>query len=276
MAAGEPCPACGTPRRAEAIFCHECGASLRQSPSLLVATEGAETLPVSSESAGLVTANRPTTEYVFCPRCGTGWVETAVFCVSCGLQRVTDGVAASRTELLGGSTGAPRAIPVAAGWEGTATLEPTRGTIRSPVAFVTLMVLTIHIYLYYWIYQTYKDVTAHSPEVTQITPARALGFLFIPLFNVIWALRLFGDIPRAVAELESGHPLGEANLNRTLATTLVVVGWVLLLAGGYMGDWRVMIAGEPLFLGGFVLVQNALNRHWALHRSRPFSTAVAK
>lgn len=275
MTAGEPCPACGTPRRAEAIFCHHCGASLTQSHSSLVATEGGEASRAPFEPAAVATLSPPTGDYAFCPRCGTAWVESAAFCFSCGFQRVTGAVGA-RTGLFGGSPVADPATRPPAGWERPATTEPPRGKARDPVAFVTLMVVTIHIYLYYWIYQTYKDVTTHSPGVTQISPGRAVGFLFIPLFNVIWALRLFGDIPRSVAELQSRHPLGEPTLNKALATGLVVAGWVLLFVGGYMLDWRVLIVGEPLFLAGFVLVQNALNQHWARHPVQATSAVAAK
>ena len=265
MTAGHPCPVCGTPRRAEAVFCHNCGAPLTENPSASAAPEAVETLPASAEPAATVTPTATTSDYAFCPRCGTTWVEGAEFCFNCGFQRASTAPVASQPGGPAAPMGLETVVRAAVGPVPAFDSEPPKGKVRNLYAFVGLMLVTLHLYLFYWVYQTYKEVRAHSPDVTNITPGRALGFLFIPLFNVFWIFRLVFDITRSVSELQTRHPLGEGSLNKSLATGLVVAGWILLQVGGYLLDWRVLISGEPLFLGGFLLVQHALNQHWARH-----------
>ncbi|MFC1575957.1 hypothetical protein ACFL5A_04880, partial [Gemmatimonadota bacterium] len=60
--------------------------------------------------------------------------------------------------------------------------------------------LTLGLYWPYWVYRTYRDIRGHAPDATAITPGKACGYLFVPLFNIYWGCRLADPALYGLAE----------------------------------------------------------------------------
>jgi hypothetical protein len=126
------------------------------------------------------------------------------------------------------------------------------------------LILTVNIYWLFWLHRTYKEIRAHTPGATDITPGKAVGFLFIPFFNIYWFFRVVADMPRAIRRMQEDDPLGEPPLNNALVTGLLIAG---VLGNGVLGQVHpaLMLLTEPLIIAGFVIAQSSLNAHWARH-----------
>lgn len=181
---------------------------------------------------------------MFCSNCGAENPAGAGFCARCG-------------QTLGSA--APQGVATAP----PAPFKPA-GTQRTLGLMPLWLILTANIYWLFWAYKTYKEVRAHTPGATDITPGKAVGFLFIPFFNIFWFFRLMVDMPRAIRRMQQDDPLGEAPLNNGLVTALLMVG---ILGNTILGQVHpaFMLITEPLVIAGFVLAQSSLNAHWSRH-----------
>ncbi len=146
-----------------------------------------------------------------------------------------------------------------------ATLQPPAlppGTRRNPYLIPVWLLLTLNIYWLYWLYRTYKEVRAHAPGATSVSPGRAVGFLFIPLFNLYWIFRIAVDFPRAIARMQRADPRGEEVLCSPAISVLFVLCPILIAASRPLGNARLFLLGEGLLCCVFVACQVALNAHW--------------
>ena len=185
---------------------------------------------------------------MFCSNCGAENPTGAGFCTRCGQ---TLGSIAS-----GGVPAVPAASPP--------VLARPAGTRRTLGLMPLWFILTINIYWLYWLYQTYKEVRAHTPSATDITPGKAVGFMFIPGFNIYWFFRIMIDMPRAIRRMQEDDSLGEPQLNSGLVAGLLISG---ILGNMVLGQLHpaLMLLSEPLIIVGFVLAQATLNAHWERH-----------
>ncbi|MFA7186283.1 MAG: tetratricopeptide repeat protein, partial [Victivallales bacterium] len=73
---------------------------------------------------------------------------------------------------------------------------------NSYVIILFLMLLSCGIYQYFWLYRVFKELYAR--KTTNLSPGRAVGYMFIPLFNLVWIFivwKKLGDaIVRAYAQ----------------------------------------------------------------------------
>lgn len=182
---------------------------------------------------------------MYCPNCGQENPPGTAFCLKCGLAAGSIAVAPAT---------APRPPAVA---------KPG-GTSRNAALIPLWLLLTANIYWLFWLHKTYKEVRAHTPTATDITPGKAVGFLFIPLFNLYWFLRVVIDMPRAIRRMQEDDPLGEPPLNSGLVTGLLIAA---ILVNGVLGRFHLafLLLGEPLLIMAFVVAQLSLNAHWERH-----------
>ena len=151
-----------------------------------------------------------------------------------------------------------------------AVASPTGGSnlgkTRCPVAMLLLLIVTLNLYTLGWIYKVYGEVLRRSPEATKVTPGKALGFLFIPLFNLFWAFWLYYDLPRAIERMERADPpSGIAPQSWLISGSLmgcIVVG----IIGAYLWPWALYL-NMVLLWTGVLLAQSSLNSHWHAHRT---------
>jgi hypothetical protein len=149
---------------------------------------------------------------------------------------------------------------------GAATEDVPLGKIRRPLTTMLLMLVTANLYVFGWIYRVYKEIRARVPNATSITPGKALGFLFIPVFNLLWAIWLFIDLPRAIGRMEGSDPPAGVKPDRWLISGLLVAAVVAGIVGRLAWPWALLL-NVVLLWGGVLISQSALNSHWRVHRS---------
>ncbi len=156
----------------------------------------------------------------------------------------------------------------ASGNEGATAGSPTEaalGKTRRPLVMLLLMLATFNIYLIGWLYKVYGEIRRRSPEATTVTPGMALGFLFIPVFNLFWALWLHYDLPRAIERMERADPPAGVAPQSWIITGSLVGG---VAAGLASNLWLpALYLNVVLIWTGVLLAQSSLNSHWLAHRT---------
>lgn len=145
------------------------------------------------------------------------------------------------------------------------TTDSALGKTRRPLVTLLLMVVTLNLYAFGWIYQIYSEIRRRQDEATSITPGKALGFLFIPVFNFFWALWLWLDLPHAIERMERADPPSGVSPDRWVITGSLFACSVMGLIGGFW--WFPALYLNAVFLWtGVLLAQSSLNSHWEAHR----------
>jgi hypothetical protein len=149
------------------------------------------------------------------------------------------------------------------------------GKTRRPLVTVVLMLITLNLYTFGWIYKVYREIRERSARATEVTPGKALGFLLIPLFNFFWSIWLFFDLPRAIKRMELADPPGGVPPQRWCITSLWVLSIPVGLIGGYIWRWALLL-NAVLIWSAVLIAQSALNSHWRAHQaSRSFQKAAS-
>lgn len=78
-----------------------------------------------------------------------------------------------------------------------AAFSSTQIKIVSPINTVIFTIVTLGIYHLFWLHRVFKEL--HSCGATQTTPGKAVGFLFIPLFNLWWIFAVWQRLGDAIA-----------------------------------------------------------------------------
>jgi len=121
------------------------------------------------------------------------------------------------------------------------------GKRRNPCAPLFLPLITLGIYNLVWIYKLFNEARlyANNRNETKITSGgAAVGFLFIPVFNIVWGIMLWFKIPGLVTRMRQADGIPE---NRRGSTG--TLGFLMLIP----------IIGGILWI---VLTQNAINSFW--------------
>ena len=102
--------------------------------------------------------------------------------------------------------------------------------------------VTFGIYHLVWLYKITDEMMNHTKD-TSISPGKTIGFLFIPIFNLFWAIYLLFHIPGLIKDMEmkNGVPMKQ----QTNAGLIGIAGLIPIINI----FWSAM-------------VQNALNRYW--------------
>lgn len=67
-----------------------------------------------------------------------------------------------------------------------------------------LFIITAGIYFPFWLYRTVKDLSENFDEIP-FTPAQAVGYLFIPVFNIYWLIKIIVTLPLKIKQIESNY-----------------------------------------------------------------------
>ncbi len=84
-------------------------------------------------------------------------------------------------------------------------LPAMKGTRRNIGISLLLFVVTFGIYFYFWLYRTVKDLRNNFESEIPYTPGKAVGFLFIPLFNIYWMFHILFSLPSSMKQIEKKH-----------------------------------------------------------------------
>jgi hypothetical protein len=143
--------------------------------------------------------------------------------------------------------------------------DPALGKTRRPLVTILLMLVTLNLYTFGWVYKTFKEIRQRDSAATEIPEGRALGFLFLPIFNFFWVIRIFYEIPRAIERMERADPPAGQPPPAWLVTGCMVVA---IVAGFASNFWFPALYLNGAFLWTSVLLaQSSLNSHWHAHRT---------
>ena len=83
--------------------------------------------------------------------------------------------------------------------------RPVVGEPRHLGRSLLLFVVTLGLYFPFWLYRTVKDLRRSFGGDIPYTPARAVGFLFIPVLNFFWGPYILFSLPTRIREIEKKY-----------------------------------------------------------------------
>lgn len=103
------------------------------------------------------------------------------------------------------------------------------------------LLLTGCLYQWFWMYRIFKEL--HARKATDVTPGRAIGYLFIPFYNFYWVFRVWYEVGRGVQ-----NAYAAAQLDRPLTGVVwfASVSWIIATCL----NLAVPLAGFPISLIG--------------------------
>ena len=110
--------------------------------------------------------------------------------------------------------------------------EPARAPakVRSLGTCILLYVVTFGIYSLFWLYLVHKE----NPRRRDVdpTPGKAVGFLFIPFFNLYWLFKVYLSLTDRI-NLLALHLQGKKQppVNKTLAIVFLVCMFIPYIGG---------------------------------------------
>ena len=155
------------------------------------------------------------------------------------------------------------------------------------IALVVLWtIVTLGAYWLYWLFTTVRELRAAGARRITFAPGWAIGFLFIPVFNVYWLINVVVRVSGAIAEVDerSGSgPEAQDDSRYSAAAAVSVMLLALLLTSVVSPAFQVelvlaesdasrisylwMLATIPLVANAMIAIwlaygQLALNRVW--------------
>jgi hypothetical protein len=79
---------------------------------------------------------------------------------------------------------------------------PIEGNRRNIGISLLLFIITLGIYFPFWLYRTVKDLKNNFEDDIPYTPGKAVGYLFIPIFNIFWAFYILFSLPLRIKQIE--------------------------------------------------------------------------
>jgi len=65
-----------------------------------------------------------------------------------------------------------------------------------------LFIITAGLYFPFWLYRTVKDLDTNFYDDVPFTPGKAVGYLFIPVYNIYWLINLIFSLPMVISKIE--------------------------------------------------------------------------
>jgi hypothetical protein len=90
-----------------------------------------------------------------------------------------------------------------------------------------LFFVTFGIYWYVWLYRLVRRLREGEPGTLTFTPGQAVGFMFIPLFNIYWIFNVGIRVAQAVSEVE--QRVGDEQANSRYSSTGATLLWLYML-----------------------------------------------
>lgn len=116
----------------------------------------------------------------------------------------------------------------------------------APAHSVMLTVVTLGIYQPFWLYRVFKELNDRGS--TETTPGKAVGFLFIPFYNLVWIFIVWKRFGDAIAR---EYHAARLSVPSTSAIWLAPIGTWFALAGNFF---------PPFVLIQLILLPTAIGR----------------
>ncbi len=117
------------------------------------------------------------------------------------------------------------------------------GIIIMLIALINFLVLLFRVWRF-----TIDQSRHHNFTPSIDTPGKAVGFLFIPIYNLYWAFQVIGKLPvnlNAVADVKGSSQRVSEGLGKAL-TVLMVIGVIPFV--GYLTTITSIYILEPIFI----------------------------
>jgi predicted Zn finger-like uncharacterized protein len=117
------------------------------------------------------------------------------------------------------------------------------------------LLFTLNIYQIFWLYRVFKEL--HARNATDVSPGKAVGYMFIPFFNLVWIFIAYKKLGDAIASAYAQAGLAPPETGLVwLAPISLFVGIGLNLAAPPTGSF-ICIALLSIVL---CTVQGQMNR----------------
>lgn len=136
------------------------------------------------------------------------------------------------------------------------------GRVQNPWLLALLVMVTVNIYWVVWLHRMVKEIRRTAPELLRFTPGQAVGYLFIPLFNIYWLGRIFIAVPRAIGHLDRQRcqPSADGTYAGVIVSLYLLVGFAFNALA--VQHYAFFAVGELLFLTALAYTQRHVNRLW--------------
>ncbi|MEO8178805.1 MAG: DUF4234 domain-containing protein [Deltaproteobacteria bacterium] len=143
------------------------------------------------------------------------------------------------------------------------------GSERNPVVVVLLTLLTAGIYGLIHVYSLFEEARRYAqfknPAILVTSGGAAVGFLFVPIFNVIWVIMLMFKIPGLVGKVREASGRGPSS-----TAMLGLLGLIPIIGG------LTVLFITQLRLNAFWQDQRALiDQHVQSSQQRPVAARAA-
>jgi hypothetical protein len=132
--------------------------------------------------------------------------------------------------------------------------QPKRraGKQRSIFAPLLLPIVTLGIYFLVWLYKIYTEADFYCDKKVNITSgAAAVGFLFIPVFQVIWSIMLWFKTPGLLTKMQIADGIPENQIKHyghygwlNFIPIIGTIFWIVLIQSAFNQYWAKVLTGQ--------------------------------
>ncbi len=148
---------------------------------------------------------------------------------------------------------------------------PNRMTYKARSLLLTtlLLLVSLNIYWFFWLYHNIRELRQLGSQKLSFTPGQAVGYMFIPVINVGWAVKIILIFPQAIQELNnrllgdrSGSFYSAGFVSLLFFCTIIPnsVHAILSLSSSFLLTSFFLF--ELLFLTAIVYTQRYINKLW--------------
>lgn len=131
------------------------------------------------------------------------------------------------------------------------------GSRRNIGFLLILFIITLGFYFPFWLYRTVKDLKNNFEDDIPYTPGKAVGFLFIPIFNIFWAFYILFSLPSRIKKIESKY-YGE-NVGFYFHPLLIPI---LLIIFIIISNLQIRVKFETSTYGSILFFESAIFLLW--------------
>ena len=138
------------------------------------------------------------------------------------------------------------------------------GSERSVGALLLLLPVTINIYWMFWLHRVVREIRQFAPDALKFTPGQAVGYMFIPFFNLYWFFRVLIDVTKVISRLNEHFRARDARLDSGFSGGAVTFLLFLAMVLNGLGSlhYGFFLTGEALFLTCLAHTQRQVNQIW--------------
>jgi hypothetical protein len=123
-----------------------------------------------------------------------------------------------------------------------------------------LFIVTMGIYFFFWLYWTVKDLKTNFESDIPYTPGKAVGFLFIPVFNIYWIFYILFSLPLKIKKIEDKH-FGKA-IGFNYHPVLIISLFLLFYAVSIIQQYRIDPTNIAQVINSFIFPLTSIYFLW--------------